>query len=108
MDKFQRMMAKMAAFCRGCYESKNITEPMKDTEYQKPPPPSTSTVARRALILATVSCHGFIDNDKERVAASSLAKKPKIGFSLWVDDQFGDRERKILSTQSGNYKSMTA
>ncbi|HXR47733.1 MAG TPA: DUF4272 domain-containing protein [Candidatus Limnocylindrales bacterium] len=76
---------------------------MEDTEYQEPPPPSASTVARRALILATVSCRGFIDNDKANASgASSLAKKAKDWlFALGLDEELSDWERKILSTEFG-------
>ncbi len=76
---------------------------MEDTEYQEPPPPDASTVARRALVLATVSCRGFIDNDKANASgASGFAKKSKDWFyALGLDEDLSDWERKILSTEFG-------
>src|SRR5271170_3075901 len=76
---------------------------MDDIESQEPPPPSASTVARRSLILATVSCRGFIDNDNANASgASGLAKKSKDWLhALGLDEELSDWERKILSTEFG-------
>jgi hypothetical protein len=76
---------------------------MDDVENQEPPPPSASTVARRALILATVSCRGFIDNDKANAAgASDLAKKSKNWLhALGLAEELTDWERKVFSVEFG-------
>jgi hypothetical protein len=76
---------------------------MDDIEYQEPTPPSASAVARRALILATVSCRGFLDNDYANAAgASGLAKKSKDWLhALGLDEELSDWERKILSAEFG-------
>jgi len=76
---------------------------MDDIESQEPPPPSASAVARRALILATVSCRGFIENDKANASgASGLAKKSKDWLhALGLDEELSEWERKILSAEFG-------
>jgi hypothetical protein len=76
---------------------------MGEAEYQEPPPPSALTVARRALILATVSCRGFVDNDKANESgASGPAKKSKDWlFALGLDEGLSDWECKILSAEFG-------
>lgn len=76
---------------------------MDDIENREPPPPSASTVARRALILATVSCRGFIDKDKANVlGAIGLAKKTKDWlYALGLDDELSVWERNILSAEFG-------
>jgi hypothetical protein len=75
---------------------------MEDAEYPEPPP-SALTVARRALILAAISCRGFTDGDKINVlGAADLAGKSKNWLiALGLDEELTDWERKILSAEFG-------
>jgi len=72
---------------------------MDNEEYQEPPPPDATKVARRALILATVCCRGITDHD---INAGDLAKKSRDWlFALGLDKELSNWERGILSTDFG-------
>jgi len=74
---------------------------MAGVEHQEPLPPDAITVARRALVLATVSCRGFIDKDQAD-GARDLAKNSKDWlYALGLDEELSTWERKILSTEWG-------
>ncbi len=77
---------------------------MADAEYQDPPPPNASKVARRAIILATISCRGLIDDEKTNASgASDLAKKANGWlYALGLDNELSDWERRVISTDFGH------
>lgn len=70
-----------------------------EDEFIDPPPPSPEKVARRAIILAVITCRGIIDTQPE---AESLAKNSFQWLrALDLENEMTDWEAGILSTPFG-------
>jgi hypothetical protein len=81
----------------------------EDDDLNEIPPPTPGRVAKRALILAAVSCRGVIENDPDAEGAEGLRGR----LLPWLDavgasTELEDRERQLLSAPIGSLDPKTA
>ena len=71
----------------------------EEEPFDEPSPPSPDTVARRALVLAVVSCRGITDEDP---AAAALAKSSLDWLrDLDLEDELTDWDGSCSFLRSG-------
>lgn len=80
-----------------------------DDDSVENPPPSPERVAKRALVLAAVSCRGVIENDPNPEGAEGLRARllpwlDEVGASAELEDQ----ERQLLAAPIGSLDPKTS
>jgi hypothetical protein len=76
---------------------------MEDEDVPPPKPPPVEEIARRALVLATISCRGIIDGDWSNPDAPDLARRARDWIhKLGLADDLTDWEHHILNADFGS------
>ena len=75
----------------------------EDESLADPPPPTAERVAKRACVLAAVSCRGFVENDRDHPAqAQDLATRAYAWLgSLGLSGELSPWEKRVLETPVG-------
>jgi hypothetical protein len=74
-----------------------------ESEVDEPVPPSPLQVARRALVLATVSCRGILELDSERDAAAQFWARASAWWDgLGLDAELEPHEAALLRAPFGS------